>query len=298
MSFPLPDLIVESVIRDGLANIKADSTILDDLFAEFANGYAARKYGALEIATVKSWISGNNAEEIAIIHAFHPANAKLPCISIQLGSDVESDKYLEDFEEDLQESITDVDALAALVKVSAFTPTGYDANSGMVSVGDAVDLSPVYDNYIFVDASDVEHVILNAISNETGNKFFFITPNGTPDIGGDCTIKTFLEYTQLEIKSSHQDVQLLLGVHTKNALTTKYLYQILKYILKSRRKSLELRGISKSTVSGSDFTQNMQYEGDAVFTRFLTFSGHILEWWRSDQVNLIDRVDFEFTAGE
>ena len=295
MSFALPDLIVESVIRDGLANLKADPTIIDDLFAQLAYTYADRKYGAAEIAKIKTWITGSDAENISIMQAYNVADAKLPAIVIQLGSDIESEAFLDDFEEDLQEDITSGAALAAITKVAAFTPTSYDSTANIVYVADGVDLSVVYDNYIFVDASDTEHTITNAISDVDGDKFFIIEPNGAVDVAGDCTIKTFLEYTQLEIRGSHQNVQLLLTVTTKDALTTKFLYTILKYILKSRKKSLMQRGMAKITMSGSDFNRNQQYEGDVVYTRFLTLSGHILESWRSDQVDLTDNVVFDLT---
>lgn len=297
MSFVLPDLVVESVIRDGIANIVADPTILDDVFEQLNANYASRKYGTAEITKIKDLLTGANKDNIAFVHSFHAAHAKAPAYSIQLGSDVEDKPtaYLDDFDDDLRETITDPVALSAYEKETGILPDSYNTITGMVSVPDSVDLSTTYTGYIYVDGSDNEHTILSGISDTTGSKFFFIAKGATVDIGSAGLIKSPIDYTQTEIRGSHHEVQLLIGVHTKEALLTKYLYTLLKYFLKSRKHDLVSRGIIASTMSGSDFTRDLKYEGDMVYTRFLTFSGKINDSWRSDQVQLIDSVAVEGT---
>ena len=290
MSFAMPDLIVESIIRDGMLNIIADPTILDYVFAQLTEPYANRKFGSAEITKIKNILTGASRKQIAIIHSGRIAESNLPCYTIQLGSDDEKDKFLDEFEKDLQENLTE-DELEDYVKVAAFTPTAYDSLTGMVSVADGVDLDPVYSNFIFVDAAAAEYIIRSGISNETGNKYFFIGAGESPDIvSDDCSIKSFIEVSQVEIRGSHHDVKLILGVHTKDSLLTIYLYTLLKYFLKSRRHSLIDRGLIASSMTGSDFTRADLMEGDSVFSRYLTVSGKVEDSWRSDQVQLIDNV--------
>lgn len=160
----------------------------------------------------------------------------------------------------------------------------------MIRVDDSIDLSTIYEKYIYVDGSGIEFTVLSGISNQPGNKFFNINPNQTPDIVNPGLIKSFLDQKQFEIKGTVSQVDLLVGVHTKEALLTKYLYILLKYILQSRKKDLMQRCFENVTLRGSDFTRDLQYQGDQVYTRFLTVSGRVDETWRSDQVELIDHV--------
>ena len=127
----------------------------------------------------------------------------------------------------------------------------------------------------------------------TVNKFFFIEPDLDPNITDEGYIRTFLDYTQHEVKGDSSAAHALIGVHCKDALLTKYLYIILKYIMKSRKKSLIKRGVLNSTFSGSDFTRDLKYEGDMVFTRFFTLSGQVDDTWRTDDIELIDSVEIE-----
>lgn len=284
MAFPLPDLIIEAAIRDGIANIKASPSLLDAVFSELESAYASRKYGASEITQIKDLITGVNGKEIAIVHAYHLAVAKTPSFSIQLGSDTESDKFLNDYQGQLETSITPE------VKVASFVPTFYDDVSGQIAVADGVDLSNVYPNFVFVDASGIPHVILRGISDETGEKFFFVAEDSVVDIGGNCRIESFIDTSIAELKGSLHDIQILIGVHSVEPLLTKYLYILLKYILKSRRHDLERNCLTVSSMSGSDFTQNQGFQGDHVFDRFLTVTGKVEESWNSDDVTLIENV--------
>ena len=292
MGFAIPDIIIESVIRDGLENIKNSPEILDDVFSELTRAFASRKYGAAEIAKIKELI---DSKTIAVVHSFHQASAKSPCYSIQLGADIENARhdYLDDFQEDFQQPITDVSQLDNLKKVTNLVPTSYDSKLGLVYVADSVDLSSVYHNYIYVDGAGDEHILLPGISNEPGNKFFNIGTGREPDIVNPGEIKSFLTHEQFEIRGTTSNVDLLVGVHAKDALMTKYLYVLVKYILQSRKKDLIQRCFDNMVLKGSDFTRDLQYQGDMVYTRFLTVSGRIDESWRSDQVDLIDFVEVD-----
>lgn len=289
MGFQLPDLIVESVIRDGLEVLRRNPSWVDNIFENLTKNYALNKYGQAELQKIKDLIQ---KQEISVIHSFHLAESKSPCYSIQLTTDVEDQRlaHLDDFEEDEQIDITDEDDLAALIKVSSVTVSSYDSVSGEIKVPDAVDLSQVHVNLLFVDAAGTEHVIIGGINNTNGEKGFFIAPESEVDTSAPGQIKSSLDYEQYEVRGVIGNTSLLLGVHSKDALTTKYLYILLKWILLSRKADLERRCFTVSTYQGSDFTRNLQYPGDIVFDRFLTLTGKVEDSWRSDQVELVDHI--------
>jgi len=294
MGIHLTDLIIEATIRDGIEYLKANPEVVDDIFAPLTRTYNQRKYGQAEIDKIKTLLQAKN---IAVVHSFHEAAAKAPCYSIQLGAEAEAKDraHLGDFEADVQEDIEDEDSL---IRVPLFTPSAYDPVTGKVSVPDLVDLTPLHPAYIFVDADENEFEVKPGISNVPGNKFFFIDKFQTPNVSDDCFIKTFLSYTQHEEKGDSSSVNILVGVHTKEPLLTKYLYIILKYIMKSRKNDLIRRGLVNSTFQGSDFTRDLAYQGDQVFTRFFTISGQVDDTWASVDVPLIDNVEIEATPVE
>lgn len=294
MGIHLTDLIVEATIRDGLEYLKQNPDVVDDIFSPLTRTYNQRKYGQAEIEKIKTML---NTKNIAVVHSFYEAESKSPCYSIQLGAEAEAKDraHLGDFEADVQEDIEDEDSL---IRIPLFTPLAHDPVSGKVSVPDNVDLSPLNAGYIFVDGDENESDVQRGISNVPGNKFFFIPKGVMPNITDPCFIKTFLSFTQHEEKGDTSSINILIGVHAKDALLTKYLYVILKYIMKSRKNDLIRRGIVNSSFQGSDFTRDLKYEGDMVFTRFFTLSGQVDDTWASADVPLIDNVEIDATPGD
>lgn len=295
MSFAFPELVIESVIRDGLEDIKNNPEFLDDVFGEFTKSYATRKYGQAEIDKIKALIDKKN---IAVVHSFHEAAAKSPCYSIQLGLEAEDRQttHLDDFEDDLRVPITEAARLELLVKADNVVPSDYTPTTGKVSVPDSVDLSGVYAGYIFEDGAGNIHKVLPGISNAPGDKFFFVAPNSNVDTVDPGEIRSFITEDQFEVRSVSNEVRIMIGVHTKQALLTKYLYVLLKYFLLSRKADAIKRCFARMSLEGSDFTRDFEYQGDMVFTRFLTIKGYTDDVWRSDQVNLIDAVEIDGEA--
>lgn len=292
--FILPELIIESIIRDGIQNVRNDPTIIDSVFAQLTRAYNNRKYGESEIAKIKALVN----KEIAVIFSYHEVDAKPLSFSIMVGSDHEdkSRAHLSDHYEELTEDIADPVELEALHRVNNINVLSFNVLTGKVTVSDTTNLSPVYKGMIFVDAADVEHDIIGGIDNTLGNKSFFIQKLDEVDFSSATSyIKSSLDFKQFEVKGVTGEVSLVIGVHSKDALTTKYLYILLKYFLLSRKKDMIKRSFYLATYSGSDFNRDSQYLGDQVFTRFLTLGGKIDDTWRSDQVILIDNIEIDGT---
>lgn len=292
MSWNFPELVVESVLRDGLKDLKDNPTFIDQIFEQLNSGYASRKYGLTEIAKIKDLLTGANNTEIAIVFSYYDAAAKSPCISIQLGSTSENlqQAHISDYEDQIDELLT-ASELTALEAITGLIPTAYATVTGKISVGNSVDLSLINKGFIYKDGSNNDHVISSGISNVTNDKFFFITSNATPNIGSAGTIRSPLTTKVIEEKGVSNNVQILLGIHSKEPLLTIYLFSLVQFFLLSRKEDLVNRNFINSTLSGSDFTRNNEYQGDRVFTRFLTISGQVRNSWRSDIVNLIDTVE-------
>ncbi len=295
MSFFLPDLELEAILREGFAALRQDPTLITDLFGYLKQPYLYKKYGDKELNKLIKFFT---TEEISIVHAFNLVQSSVPCISIQLieNPEEEAKDQLSDFENQITQPITDPNQLAQLVVVSGFTPTSYDPNTGILKIPDAVDLSNVRYNLLFVDASENEFVITGGINNLPGAKQFNIGKGQSPDLSNNGLIQSAINYEQYELQGVYEKERLILGIHTKEPLLTKYVYTVVKYTLNSRRSILEDRGMQLATYSGSDFTRDQNYGGDTVFSRFITCSVSVNNTWRSDKVVPIDEIDLNITV--
>jgi hypothetical protein len=289
MAFRLPDLICESIIRDGFANARRDDTIIDDVFGDLDKRFTRKKYGNKEIDKIKSIIEN---QEVSIVHSYNLVNANLPCISIQLADDREKteDAHMGDYVHLSATPYSSPEDLASIVVIPAFTPTSYDPTTGIVVVPDSVDLSTIHVNLLFQDNVSNQFPILGGINNTPGSKMFITDTQATIVLGAECEIVSAIDYNEYLVHGNIEHTQLILGIHTKEALLTKYLYTLVKYFMLSRKKDMTKRGLQLDTYSGSDFHRNVEYLGDVVYSRFFNLSGIVQHAWRQDKVQLIDNV--------
>lgn len=289
MSFVLPELVCESAVRDGIAGLVNHPEVIDNIFASLTEPYNARKYGEKELTKIKNLIL---KKQIAVVHNLNDVNAKVPCFSIQLGMDMErkNEAILGDFSKETLEDMTDSEELAALVKATNVVPLSYHKKSGRLELNPGTNLDNVQKNHIYVDASGAEHVI-ETVVKKGAKRRLFLAKNQVIDISDFGEIRSSLNFKKFEEKTIVSEEQIIVGVHSKDALTTKYLYILLKYFLNSRKESLIKRGFIVSTFQGSDFTRAIQYQGDHVYNRFYTISGRIDDSWKADEVDLIENVE-------
>ena len=290
--FILPELVIESLIRDGLKNVQDDPTIIDSIFSQLTRSYNTRKYGTPEIDKIKQLI----LKEVAVVFSYHEVDQKPLSISIMVGSDTEHKPraHLDDFYEEVQTELVDTEELEALHRVENINVLSYNQLTGQIIVADSTDLSPAYRYMIFVDASGTEFQIEGGICNDIGNKSFFIQKLAEVDFSTATSyIKSSLDYKRHEVRGVSGDTTLVLGCHSKDALTTKYLYILLKYFILSRKHDMIKRCMYLASYSGSDFGRDSQFLGDQVFTRFLTITAKVDDTWRSDQVVLIDNIEVD-----
>lgn len=298
MGFQLPELVVESVIRDGLANIKAKPALIDDVFSSLLRTYAMRKYGAAELSKLKTLIS---TKEIGVVFSYHEIESNVPCFSIMVGSDgdAKSDASMGDYRDSKIETMTDEDELEGLIRVPSITVIGFDPMNGEVELDDSIDLvaAGVTQNNIISNADGDEYRISAIIKTPSKSAVLITHVDGFTGFEGDefetgeaAEIKSSLNFHKFEINGVHSEVNIVIGVHTKDALTTKYLYILLKYFMLSRKQDLIKRDLIVSSFSGSDFTRDQAYKADRIFTRFFTLTGKVEDTWKQSEVDLIENM--------
>ena len=98
-----------------------------------------------------------------------------------------------------------------------------------------------------------------------------------------------------KVKGAYSTVGIKIGVHSKSLLVMKYLYTILKFVIRSNRLKIEDRGFLDPQIKGYDYKDTKdEIKGDIVFSRYITVYGHILESWDAESFESVESVSGSF----
>ena len=288
MGVCLTDLVIESVIRDGLTAIRSNPLRLDDLFENFNEPYIQDTFGQEAINRIKSFITSNN---INIVQGFNqiPSSLQGGCISINLASATEMKDLavLSDFAEEIDDNIP----VGDISVYASFTPTSYNTDTGEMVVPDSVDLSSITTEMLFQDVAGTQFDIIGGINDTIGSKAINIDVAQTVDISNTCSIVGNLDFERFAFNMIPIFENIQIGVHTENPWLTKCLYYIILYILQIRRDTFIRRGIELTSFSASDFVREAQFLPENCFSRFITLSGITRLRYKSKEQSLAENTD-------
>ena len=288
MGFILTELIVETILRDGLEKIRESIGTADDaidiIFSEMTQPYLNYYYGQAEINKIKTLIKA----PIEISQGYPLSDIKVPYIGINLQSANESQPLalIADYAGFEETSITPE------TLIGPFDADSYNPVDGIVDATSSnVDLSAIHTSSIWVDGDGVSHTILGGIKNEVGLKTFAISTGLSPSL--NLTQTKFISSISTEVRKirkvrESENVLLLIG--SENALSTKYLFTIVKYIFLSQRAQRIARGLAISSYDGTDFSRADRLP-DNWFTRFMTIKSSVIEHsWTETPVDQIGDI--------
>jgi len=289
MGFIFTDLVIESIIRDGLVDMKNKLATSDDqvpdVFSELLASHLSVKYGQGEIDSISTMVGVQDT--IHVVHSFAQVDTKTPCISIHLmdASEDEQHAVLGDFGENHDY------AAAPTEFVSSFDCDSYNSVTGIIDVSTAdPNLAPIRRGHIFKDGSGNQYEIKGAITNESGNKKFGVEKDLTLNLVG-CTIISQTNFQRREEQTIPDRENVMVGIHTENALQTKWLYNIVKYILLSRKDDLFTRGLRITALDASDFGFDVSKIPSNIYTRFITLKALVYHKYETGLVTLVDTVE-------
>lgn len=278
MGAPLTEFVIESVIRDGLGELRTTPAKLDDIFAKFLEAWGNTQYGQAKIDSIKTYLTNN---QIRIVQAWSLVPTSMPCISIQLTRASEDEDIQNLGNEYLESEVSKVPT----IYVPTVTPGTYDTLTGKLTIVNAADLSMVCPGMVFVDSNNVKFPIVSPISNMSGMKYISIGSGMEPTLTGDGRIESSIDFTRKDNRQIRIRETILLGCHANNDIhLVKFIYYMLVYILKSRQESLIQRGIELDRGVGNVFDREDEFKGEHVFSRFVEM--HCLTEYIWDQANV------------
>lgn len=213
-------------------------------------------------------------------------NAKLPSFSIHLLGDTEDEAKAAFSDLDGEES-SPVDPQEF---VAAFTATSYNSTTGRIDIPDSVNLSNIYENQFYEDGIGQTFIMEGSISNVLGNKHITIAPNVTVITLANGRIISGIAIKIHEVRFIPAAENIMIGVHSENALLTKFLYYILRYILYRKKDKFQCFNLLLSKYNGSDFSLKEPLLPENVYSRYITAQFITYNFWRNDELNIIDAI--------
>lgn len=286
----MTEFTIETVIRDGLGDLRSNPAAFNDLFGKFTSTFFNNQYGQDHIDKLKTYIQNN---QVRIVHSFAQVPTSTPCISIQILKSAETPK-LQQFSNEAEDVDTQI---APIVRIDDVQPVSYDTVSGKLTVDPSTDLSLLCPGMLFKDSNGVDFTIRSGNSNLAGNKFINIGSGQEPELTLPGEIISSIGSQRMSRRMIRLEETISLGVHAKNDVhIAKYLYYILTYILKSRMDTLIRRGIHLDYGIGGIFDRVDEYQGENVFSRFIEVNCITEFDWDQELVTLIDCFDLTVRA--
>jgi hypothetical protein len=281
------DLIIQSALRAGIEDVKANPWLLDYLFNSIlSDPLVSKQYGKKVIDTWRKWIVKTDVPVMINARLEEPPAC---AITINLVSSNESDNTLGDIHHDPTEDIDGPwDPLCA-----PFTPISWTSGTGELVLPDSV----TKETYVFtgmnvVDKSGGLHEILETYTNDLGQTVVTLAEGTIADFTG-ATIKSKSPPMLVHLESVINTESYLIGCHCSGeAWQTLILWSLTKLVLyRYRQAYLEARGFQISNISSTDFSKNQNYGVEQAWSRYISLGGKTQDVWPKARLGKVQGLD-------
>jgi hypothetical protein len=280
------DIVLRTAILTAMKDIRENPWLLEYAFMGLKQDtLTAPDYGEKQVQEAKRWFMKT---DIPVFHALMTEPPKIPSITITMVNSQETDVTLGDTHHDPSEDLDDDPPV-----LPSFVPKGYDWVTGTMTLPDSV-------------ADSVVVVPGMRVADTGGKNFYTITDVDpelktltlTPGINADFGVAT-LHYRMPVFKISLESVvekeDYLIGVHADEPSKLVILYSIVKMLLYRYKESLlESRGMQKVTFSSTDFSKLQIMDPESAFSRYISLSGYVRQYWPKDIKQTIQSTDGGF----
>lgn len=277
------DVIIRSALTVGLADMRANPWLLDYVFASLPqDSLTWKEYGEKSVQQAKQWFLG---AQIPVKMVPVADEAKLPCISISLVDSTEATNETTIGDVHSQSFETLEKPWGALT--SAITPVSYNSSTGVMILHNLPEEVYLAAGMFVIDRTGKSHEILVVYDGLT----LGIAPGTVADFRG-ALLKSGTPGFVTSIESSSYRETYRIGLHVGGEpVLLTWLHSIVVFcLLRYKEVLLEGRGFERSTMQSSDFAREAQFDSELVFSRYLTVSGYVRQYWPKVLARPIDAV--------
>ena len=276
MSIISTDLLIKSCLEAAIADIRANTWLLDDIFGGLATDpLTSVEYGFKEAEQAKRWVVGNNIP--VYLHA-RVDNPTFPCLSVVQNSSVEAMDRTSFGDFGREEEVHPRTAIQQPQKVYPnFTPEAYDPVTGTVTFPGNLNTDNMVVGQFLVSQSSGRTYKINSIESDNS---FNIDSSMYDDFTGAFIIPA-KSLWNLNREITHFNESFTVGCHAQSdPVQCIWLRQLVMYILLRYKEAyLEARGFALSTLSAQGMDVNPHFEVERVFTAVINLSGVIEGNW-------------------
>lgn len=281
------DVIIRSAIQVALADLRANPWLLDYVFASLPQDPVTwKEYGEKSVQAAKDWFLKTN---IPVVITPVIDESSWPKITLTLveSSEAINETTLGDVH---SEPIESNDSQWPAI-VTNYTPKSYIPVSGLVSWANPPPapnrLAP---GMFIIDHVGRAHEILEVLDNQT-----VLIAQGTVADFRNATIKGHRPAFVTTIESASYREVYRVGVHVPaEPATLTWLHSIVVFcLLRYKEALLEARGYERSVLQSSDFVREEQFDTELIFSRYVTVSGYVRQYWPKMISRTIDSIDLE-----
>jgi len=267
------DIIIRTALLAALQDMRSNPYLLDYCFAGIKKDALTSQAYSKEVLNAKKWFL---KQDVRVVMATQMnSGEKLPCISIELTESVEADENtLGDIHyfpvENLQEPHPDL--------CSPFTPTAWDPITGTLTLpSETIPQVDVEVGMVLVDRNGKQYPITEVFS--AGQ--FSIEGAGPNTNLRNSTIRGSSPSFRRHMESASFRESYTLGIHTHGEpVYLTYLHSIVVFcLLRYREVLLEGRGFERSHFSSTDQARNAFFDKESVFSRYISISGYVRQYW-------------------
>jgi hypothetical protein len=291
------DALVKVAIELAVEDLIKYPYIIEHMYSSyFQNPILSKKYGYKEVARAKEFLL-NTKINYYLKHRLG-TNIEFPAVTISLSQSAE-DKQLATLgdlsPEVIEYNPSEIDRpISYIIKPTQIV--SYDPITGIMEIGEN-------ENYKFIESG------MTALDPDTGNGYKIIEKAGNNGfrIQTDLTIDfekvaiapQFLTYrARMERIISQESYSIGCHCHGDPSLT-HFLYNLVKYALLRYREGLfEQFNFQLGTISATDTIENEAFGSDNVFSRFITLSGQVEEYWVKSPFRTWETIVFDDKDGD
>lgn len=274
------DIIVRTALVAAINDLRKNPWALDYVFSSLDKDDLTKNvYGQKEIDKAKEWFL---TTEIPVVNSLRIDNIRLPCISVSLQEASELENSLADKNYDTEEIYSEV----LPVLFGPFGALSYDPDTGeMLLPPELVEAVIPNEGMIIEDYAKNSFTVL-----KTDGATVWIAPNNAINPSKLWLKSKYPQKVQLEAVNFRENY--VIGCHSRGEpYECLYLYSIVLFsLLRYRQQFLEERGFERTSLSGTDLRINDAFDAEVVFSRFVTLSGFVRQYWPKNILNTVESV--------
>jgi hypothetical protein len=283
------DIIIRSAIVAALADLRANPFLLNYVFASLPQDTLTwKEYGEKDLQQARNWFLRTNIP-VSVLPRFD--ESKFPQITIELveSAEVAPEATLGDVNYETGENSTD-NSTTWPVLSSKFTPASYDMETGTVVLPSEPDGISIFAGMYLVDRKGRSH----EIHDVTSQSEFSIAPGTIADFRGSV-LKGANPGWKVSVESSSFKESYRIGIHVQGEPAhLSWLHSIVQFaLLRYKQVLMEGRGFERSTFSSSQISRAEWSEAENVYSRYITITGHVRQFWPKTITQAIDGVQLD-----